>query len=505
MAEPAKLDEALTRLATLLEHQFAVPRRVRLELAACADGGLSSNQPTVVVLGEYRRGKSTVVNRLLGQAIAPTALKQDRRPLRIRQPSGLATSGTIPVETCAAPILQYVEIVDTPSIARAEDDDMTAALRCIIDAAAVIFCTDARQALSTTEREILLTEILPLTSCPVLLAVTHLDRVLDPEDQQEIQELLDQHVKNLDDSRLELMMLSPGSSPDDQLPDLEGWITEVVKQQPPPIEDKTQRLSELLSLIETSLPMRIDPRAATAEQLERSLAILDREHRLALTEAAAVLRENLSQMQGELKAIVNASPETARGREGLTHIINRLKPMMESCGRQYLSTLHSALATDGPPALQTTSESIRIDASVPISFDKDEMPNMPSISRRGGFTNILEAASVAVTLALPGWGSILGAGITFATVNSWRRTRRARSETGDSADSVSALQSWLGGVESGLVETFSTSAENIVTEIREQVVKQFASDRPEEEEQAAPDEIASLIDHCRRFLSTELD
>ena len=85
VAEPAGLDEALMQLASLLEQQAVVPQQVCWELLACAGAEPHGNQPTIVVMGEYRRGKSTVINRLLGQAIAPTALKQDRVPLRICQ------------------------------------------------------------------------------------------------------------------------------------------------------------------------------------------------------------------------------------------------------------------------------------------------------------------------------------------------------------------------------------------------------------------------------------
>jgi hypothetical protein len=61
------LGGALRHLANLAEGETGIPPQTALTLRALADDESRPGKPAVAVLGEYRRGKTTVINRLLGQ------------------------------------------------------------------------------------------------------------------------------------------------------------------------------------------------------------------------------------------------------------------------------------------------------------------------------------------------------------------------------------------------------------------------------------------------------
>ena len=568
------LEELLSRLAKLVEDQPQVPREVAKQIRSCA-AAMHGNHSRVVVMGQHRRGKSTVVNRLLGQAVAPTTNRQQRVALHVRQLAQSKTDDRLssksaenptsfphqhttaqpgpdshakpvandladaridstklepfshqPIDTAShsrselnrsatsilpvdgsrvtyhdADILKHAELIDTPFIEEPEQLHTGESLQHALLATAIIFCIDARQILSVGEREVLRQIILPFTSCPILLAVTFLDQVPDPLDQAELQELLSRHLQRLGSNRLELMMLAPGHKPTDRLLELERWIEKQVGTQPaPPITPG--QLLELFTTIEALLLPESDRQADNvAARSEQALAILAREHKLAMRQTTALIRETLSHLRGDLKAIMVAVPETSRGFDGLDHVVRQVRSIMEDCGRHYLTILQAALHYDGPAALRATSQSIDKTVPLHLASPAEAAPEFLYTSRRNWQASGLEAAAVTAALLMSGWVAWLGAGVTLIAVNHWRTSQRERREMQSAIDSVIVLQQWLNDVEPNLIRTFEHAAETVHQELRQSVLRRFEPLRGQEAPAREADPLRHLIARCRQLLS----
>jgi GTP-binding protein EngB required for normal cell division len=164
----------------------------------------------VAVLGEFNAGKSSFINALLGEAVAPTGIlpttatvnrlvwapdrfarietkPEARRPDRVVLHGALAETlkqldpGSIAQVTIYAPLelLRRIELIDTPGFNALDERHADVARRALAEAHALIWLFDATQPLKDTEQQIL-TE-LAARQLPLIALVNKLDRLAEPD------------------------------------------------------------------------------------------------------------------------------------------------------------------------------------------------------------------------------------------------------------------------------------------------------------------------------------
>lgn len=184
---------------------------------------------TVAVVGEFKRGKSTFINALLGQEILPSDIlpcsatlnrvtyglkpsvkviyKNEREEeIPIEQMMGYVTKLTPESEALATTIKeaivyypvhycqQNVEIIDTPGLN--EDENMTAVTLSVlpkVDAAILVIMAQAP--FSEYERDFLENKLLTQDLGRVLFAVNAIDRVNVPEDRERVVKSVASRIK----------------------------------------------------------------------------------------------------------------------------------------------------------------------------------------------------------------------------------------------------------------------------------------------------------------------
>lgn len=186
----------------------------------------------VAVVGEFNRGKSTVVNQLLGVAVMPTgplALTEGLVPMqgsssprieveraggqRSRLPlspdswSAIGKSDRVTVWVDSAWLRDgSIELIDTAGTNTAAADHLSAARRAVSRSDAAVMCISATQPLTETERLFLAGEVLRRQVPHVVVALTMTDRI-DAEAREEVIDKLRADLADLGGPRL---VVSPG-------------------------------------------------------------------------------------------------------------------------------------------------------------------------------------------------------------------------------------------------------------------------------------------------------
>lgn len=215
-------------LEQVIKATVALARSHGADKAACATlerlaTRWQSPQLPVVVVGEVSRGKSTLINALLGQDLLPSDFRawssawvrvshgpQLRASVTIANPDGtpeevplnlakdlpvyltiegnarfLARHGrgarVLSVEMqVPAPLLESgLELIDTPGVGGLAAAHRRAALSALIEADAVLFVTKPGEPISRSEREFLAEAVERVSVCVVVQ--THRDQVADPD------------------------------------------------------------------------------------------------------------------------------------------------------------------------------------------------------------------------------------------------------------------------------------------------------------------------------------
>ncbi len=184
---------------------------------------------SLAVIGDFKRGKSTLINAILGKAVAPTSVTPEtvtinrisysdtpkaEAVLKNGKRAKLALSelksdqikkvmSTLPSEIDYidiredAEILKEICIVDTPGIGdllKAFDEQVKSYL---VNADAVLYVVSAKSPLSLTEQAFLSASVLPQSFSRILIALNMADCLEDREDIEKIIDYTDKRVKEV--------------------------------------------------------------------------------------------------------------------------------------------------------------------------------------------------------------------------------------------------------------------------------------------------------------------
>lgn len=171
---------------------------------------------TVAFVGEFSRGKSTLINRILGESILPAAnlpttavltrivygpkplmtvcgkdgMKIKDLPVKAESWAGLTASNFGEEEPEGSVVIQYpdkwlgeyaIDIIDTPGAGDLEDKRLRVIERSMVNADSAIIAIDANKALSQTEQLFIQQKIMSRGVPFVALAITKLD-LIDEKD-----------------------------------------------------------------------------------------------------------------------------------------------------------------------------------------------------------------------------------------------------------------------------------------------------------------------------------
>lgn len=172
---------------------------------------LSSERFSVVVAGEFSRGKSTLINKLLGRDLLPvgdlpttaaltriTAAEEDRAvwagedgdvvlPLddlerMMDQQAETERKGSLQVELKQTWLQEAaVELIDTPGVDDESAERVASVVKAIASADATLVAVSAVTPMSATERAFMETHVLPRDIPRLAIVVTRLDQVKEEE------------------------------------------------------------------------------------------------------------------------------------------------------------------------------------------------------------------------------------------------------------------------------------------------------------------------------------
>lgn len=189
---------------------------------------LSSGRLTLVVLGEFNHGKSTVINALLGEEVLPmgvtpttaliTHLVHGDTPAAALQPAGGAPRVEVPLEELAARVKdsgeagqepEYIEIahpnavlqeslvlVDTPGINDISRQRVEITYGYLPRADVILYVLDATQALKKSEVTFIKNRLLKANRDRIVFVLNKID-ALDPEDVPEVEHYVRERLEEL--------------------------------------------------------------------------------------------------------------------------------------------------------------------------------------------------------------------------------------------------------------------------------------------------------------------
>lgn len=201
---------------------------------------------TVVVLGEFKRGKSTFVNALLGEDFLPTdvlpetatinAIMYDVRPhVTVNYMDGKEADGVPTKEFLQqfsarqrdhlAEQVKYIKIgypvpflrnrivlVDTPGVSDINEQRCEVTYRFLPKANAVLFLLDANSPLKKTEHDFIAERLLPLGIDRILFVVNKYDSVDEEEEPDYLADLEERIIGAFPDGQLPSITLLPLSA-----------------------------------------------------------------------------------------------------------------------------------------------------------------------------------------------------------------------------------------------------------------------------------------------------
>lgn len=204
------------RLRQLSKHNYVSQHADLLEKVTALEDDIRQDRYKILVLGEFKRGKSTLVNALLGRSILPMDVLPETATLnevvysekpfiKVFYSNSLVEDGTLTpeflkrfsanAENSQAYLVDKIQmgyplpflannitLVDTPGVADLDETRCDVTYKILPEANAVIFLLDANTPLTQSERDFLVDRLLPQGVDNILFLLNKYDFIDEEED-----------------------------------------------------------------------------------------------------------------------------------------------------------------------------------------------------------------------------------------------------------------------------------------------------------------------------------
>lgn len=368
-----ELRQRLSELARALQ-EAGTPTYLTTALDTLAAGPSASGHLTAIV-GEKGRGKTTLVNRLLGASVLPTGRQSYKVPLTVRtgpewqtvDRENAASATSLPIATGLpigglvgpAGILATTTLLDTPPLNEVDIDFEERVVAELVHADAFLICVAANQLLSQNERDLIRRRLLPLLGGDGALVVTHTDFMETDEDREDIRA----RAQRFAGQKLAALFLpsDPTAEPTEVLAFIAASTQRRAAEQ---TSVWRRKVGALLRGIEQELATEPEddappPTAPPREERLRSLnRLLESEHSLALAEAESILRQRLGALRlGLSDRVAHWTPDYAQ-HEGVSEVSADVQTALRDAAQLYVAALEQSLTSGAPRSIQLAAESV---------------------------------------------------------------------------------------------------------------------------------------------------
>lgn len=213
------------RLRQLSKHNYVSQHADLLEKVTALEDNIRQDRYKILVLGEFKRGKSTLVNALLGRSILPMDVLPETATLneivysekpfvKVFYSNSLVEDGTLTpeflkrfsanAENSQAYLVDKIQmgyplpflannitLVDTPGVADLDETRCDVTYKILPEANAVIFLLDANTPLTQSERDFLVDRLLPQGVDNILFLLNKYDFIDEEEDEGFLEDVED--------------------------------------------------------------------------------------------------------------------------------------------------------------------------------------------------------------------------------------------------------------------------------------------------------------------------
>lgn len=213
------------RLRQLSKHNYVSQHADLLEKVTALEEDIRQDRYKILVLGEFKRGKSTLVNALLGRSILPMDVLPETATLnevvysetpfvKVFYSNSLVEDGTLTpeflkrfsanAENSQAYLVDKIQmgyplpflannitLVDTPGVADLDETRCDVTYKILPEANAVIFLLDANTPLTQSERDFLVDRLLPQGVDNILFLLNKYDFIDEEEDEGLLEDVED--------------------------------------------------------------------------------------------------------------------------------------------------------------------------------------------------------------------------------------------------------------------------------------------------------------------------
>lgn len=351
--EKINIDSAVKKLCNSIE--LVLPNSFELSYAKDLVTDIENDFYTVVVVGEFKRGKSTFINALLGEKILPVDVTpttatinaimwNEEKTLEVHKADGQVEQLELKYENLTKYVadrkidhssIKYIKIgmpsnmlknnivlVDTPGVDDLNEQRVDVTNNFIPRADVVIFLLDSTNAIRRTEKEFLENNILKEGIKKIIFVANFIDEIDEDEDIEEIIDDISNRIRNIIKSGpIDVLALSAREALDGLISNdnekiKNSGILEVRSTINNIIEHGTQsneklkryktRTLNILNSVEKEINTLSKLEKQTTEELNRQLenikVLMDNEMK-----RKKEIRNYVSKQQEEMLAIVNKS------------------------------------------------------------------------------------------------------------------------------------------------------------------------------------------------------